>query len=402
MYIERIDVTDFRCYESAGVEFEYPTRKIKRPKGFLRNVNLLLGDNGSGKTSILKAVAIAVLAPVLQTAGYKPYYLVRRTRSKGPPETARISARLVLDAQETEPSESRQAQEEVEIRLLTSYESIVPNSPSAATSKIYDDRSAAFFIVGYGATRRVEAVEIHESQITKHRGWRYQRVAGLFEDYVTLRPLATWLPSLDREAPSRFKEIVATINRLLPERTRMTGRFENFEPLFRHGRAELPFGALSDGYRAFLALVGDLLFHLHSVAGSRKRLRMIRGIVMVDDLDLHLHPHWQKTVLTDLAEAFPRLQFLVTSHSPLVVGTLHTDNLRAVEAQPGTTPEVRHLSEPVHGQSADQILTSSYFDMTSTRAPAAMKKLDKLAAEVAKRGNPQSAIKFLQQLSGKK
>ena len=90
---------------------------------------------------------------------------------------------------------------------------------------------------------------------------------------------------------------------------------------------ELPFGTLSDGYRAYLGLVADLIYHLQMNCPHGGNLTDMTGIVLVDDIDLHLHPKWQRTVVPHLAGTFPRLQFILTTHSPLVTGTLHADNV---------------------------------------------------------------------------
>jgi predicted ATP-binding protein involved in virulence len=58
------------------------------------------------------------------------------------------------------------------------------------------------------------------------------------------------------------------------------------------------------------------------------------GVVLVDDIDLHLHPSWQRTVVSKLASTLPRLQFIVTSHSPLVAGNLYAENIRVVSNEP--------------------------------------------------------------------
>ena len=99
------------------------------------------------------------------------------------------------------------------------------------------------------------------------------------------------------------------------------------EYLFGKKGTEVPFPALSDGYRAFLGWLGDLLFHVCETCPSGKKLTENRGIVMVDEIDLHLHPKWQMTVLQTLAKSLPNIQFIVTSHSPLIVGSLEWMNI---------------------------------------------------------------------------
>lgn len=86
----------------------------------------------------------------------------------------------------------------------------------------------------------------------------------------------------------------------------------------------LAFSRLSDGQRAFLALVGDLARRCAVLNGhlGPDAVLMTEGVVLIDELDLHLHPKWQRTVVDDLQAAFPRIQFIATTHSPFIVQSL--------------------------------------------------------------------------------
>jgi predicted ATP-binding protein involved in virulence len=399
MYIRSLEIEHFRCFEQTSTDFVYPSTADNLA---VPNVNLLLGVNGAGKTTLLKAIALAILAPLMPSSGYKPYYLVRRQakdkRTKATKHTTAVSAELLLheeDRASGSPREETVSTSGAHVTARGSYETIVPMQTDQPTDPLFDDTSQACFMVGYGATRRVESTENLDAQGTKRRGLRYQRVAGIFEEYITLFPLGAWLPRLQSTARQRFNEITRLFRDLLPEDTQLTGEFEEFEPLFHHRGIDLPFGALSDGYRGYIGLIGDLLYHLHLNCPKSTRLTDRTGVVLVDDIDLHLHPGWQRTVVPCLAKTFPRLQFVLTSHSPIVVGTLHARNLRIVEES-----EIKRLEERVHGLSADQILTSSYFNLATTRSPDAEAKLKKLSEEVGERNDPDAAIKFLQELAG--
>ena len=97
-----------------------------------------------------------------------------------------------------------------------------------------------------------------------------------------------------------------------------------------HG--QLKVSQLSDGIRNMLALVGDIAYRcykLNAHMGEAAHLRT-NGIVMIDEVDMHLHPSWQQTVLPDLKRAFPKLQFIVTTHSPQVTSSIPSDCIRVL------------------------------------------------------------------------
>jgi hypothetical protein len=129
----------------------------------------------------------------------------------------------------------------------------------------------------------------------------------------------------------------------------------------------------------------------------------LSGLVLIDEIDLHLHPSWQRTVVPHLAAAFPRLQFILTSHSPIVLGTLYPDNILVMEptapAQQDDWPSYQAVryQESTHGLSADQLLTGSYFGLMSTRARDAQRHLRSLADRVAD-GDKDAARQYLRAL----
>lgn len=99
----------------------------------------------------------------------------------------------------------------------------------------------------------------------------------------------------------------------------------------KHGR--LPVEWLSDGIRNMIALVADIAHRavrLNAHLG-RQAVRETPGIVLIDEVDMHLHPAWQQTIVTSLTEAFPNLQFILTTHSPQVLTTVHREWVRLID-----------------------------------------------------------------------
>ncbi|HKP75363.1 MAG TPA: AAA family ATPase [Longimicrobiaceae bacterium] len=397
MYIDRLSISNLRSFRQAEVGFCYTGCEDSPP---VANVTLLLGDNGAGKTSVLRAIALAALAPVIESSGFRPYRLVRRTDMDAPSEAV-VRGDFLLHAQDTEHKErdwSEPAHTEARVIRRGDIEQIKSLDADTRWDGIFQETSPAFLVVGYGASRRVESgSSVDPSLREKSRTVRYQRVSGLFEEHVTLTPLGTWLPSMRHSNPGRHKQVINLINRLLPEGTRILDEPEGSEYVFDHQGAPVPFAAMSDGYRAYTGWIADLLYHVCMGAPSGYKLEENRGIVLVDEIDLHLHPAWQRIVVPQLAQALPNLQFVLTSHSPLVVGTLQSTNLRVIESDEGASTVAR-LHEHVHGRTADQILVSSYFGLSSPRAPAAVDELQGLSAR-AQEGDLAAASEFLSRLS---
>lgn len=89
---------------------------------------------------------------------------------------------------------------------------------------------------------------------------------------------------------------------------------------------------LSDGFRSIISMVADLAYRmvrLNPQLGVEATLRT-PGLVLIDEVDMHLHPLWQQTVLVDLQKAFPKVQFVVTTHSPQVLSSAPAESIRVL------------------------------------------------------------------------
>lgn len=402
VYIESLKIENFRTFETAEIRFNLPEPEKSSTDSSLSNVSLLLGDNGAGKTSVLRAIALAALGPILTSgsAGYVPYSLVRRAgrNQSGPrlPGLARVSAELLLHKQDGHIGKERL---ETAIEGTRGWvDRFKPQPVPDWTEALWEEKSPAFLMVGYGASRRVDPnAGFSEELRSKSRALRYSRVAGLFEEAVTMIPLSSWLPRFDSQNPGRSAQVVSLLNRLLEPHAKLLPKPIGDEYLFCIGGANLPFQALSDGYRAYVGWVADLLYHLCMGAPSGLKLTDNRGVVLIDEVDLHLHPEWQQQVIPTLARTLPNLQFVVTSHSPLVVGTLRGANVFVLEAEisDGIRRTVlRPSDEEVYGLSSDQILTSGHFGLRSARDPEFTLHLQG-QARAAGKGNAEAALHFM-------
>lgn len=420
MYIQQLSIRNLRSIAKAELRFDMPAKAAG-------NVTLLLGGNGAGKTSILRAVALACLAPALAESGFLPYRLVRESARAGvgKPALCELNA-IVLPTQQDGDKDfagqtllldtaierwGKGVERRERIGETTSaFERESSNPPALAKGQARHYATALFkadlskyVVIGYGATRRIEpAASVDSAARSKSRGPRYQRVAGLFEEGVTLMPLSAWLPAYQQRNPGRAKQVATLINKLLPEGSTFLPRVQETESgadfLFRIAGTAVPFAALSDGFRAYVGWIADMLYHLTLGAASGHRLDDTEGIVLIDEIDLHLHPQWQREVLPTLSRVLPKMQFIVSSHSALVTGSLRPDQVRVLS--PGDVgTQVNELHESLQGRSVDQILRSPYFGLESTRSTGTQDRLRSLSAKV-QGGDMQASLDYMRQMSG--
>jgi len=134
-----------------------------------------------------------------------------------------------------------------------------------------------------------------------------------------------------------------------------------------HGSA-VAFRDLSDGYSSLVALIGHLFRFALVSSKWVGDPAAISGIALIDEIDAHLHPSWQRRVLPDLARVFPKLQILTTTHSPLVAGSIDAQSVHhLVRSQETGGVEIRKYEMHLQGLEADEILTGPLFGLEDTR-----------------------------------
>lgn len=191
-----------------------------------------------------------------------------------------------------------------------------------------------------------------------------QRVKSLF-DPVSIIPYPNdWLASLTGE---RF-ETVATALRIvlaLNDEDQLVSDPEEGMCVLANGR-RTPIEWLSEGYRSVFAMIIDII---REMLDYYERIEQARGVVLIDEIETHLHPRWKMQIMTSLRRALPGVQFIVTTHDPLCLRGM--DDTEVIVLQRVEGGKIRRLTDlpSIKGMSAEQLLTSDYFGLASTTDP---------------------------------
>lgn len=398
MYIEALHLKDFRNFVEEELSLLHPDKE--GGDGEWPNINLLLGPNGSGKTTILRALGIGLLADFMPR--FLSRFLIRAEPGNGSLEEALIRVTLKLHREDGQgkPVVTRSAH-------VHRQRGIFPgDNDDGNFEAIFEEHSPGFFMVGFGASRWTPVAsqyDIPEARNQKNHP-RYQRIASLFEDNFGLMPFEAWLRSEMFERPHRFAKVVDLINLLLPPEIKMVNLLGSVAGDEKHILFEdekgirLPLNALSDSYRSYLAWMGDMVYHLASCCPDDRAFNDFPGVVLVDEIDLHLHPKWQQEVLSKICKGLPRIQFVVTSHSPLVASTLPARNIFLMSTRNGC-PKVIQLDQEIQGLDADQTLLTPYFGLETTQTPGFHHEVDELYQK-AMDGDDDAALAIMDLYAG--
>lgn len=322
MRIKSIEFENIRCFSSLAVDLD-------------RDVTLLYGTNGAGKSTIITglAAALAVMPGVGAQLPFEERDLRVDTTGAGGPfrrERARAGeVRVTLRLGATERTFGLGlALERGKLPVPTgAYETF----QSTIQARVEKPRSTLPVLAIYSAQRSWRDAQ-HRDPLPPGRLAGYQGALVAGTDVAHLR--AWWRDQdhrrkSDRKTPT-LDVVEEAVQRFLGEEVELPGYSLDEEDIvidMPETRARLCLRELSDGYRGMIALVVDIarrMAQLNPDAGGGA-LEHTPGLVAIDELDLHLHPEWQRTVLPRLRAAFPRVQFVLTSHSPQVLASLDSN-----------------------------------------------------------------------------
>jgi len=263
-----------------------------------------------------------------------------------------------------------------------------------------------WFAVGYGAFRRLT----RKSQIivpSLDPQARFTNFITQFSEDEPLSAFERWMVYLDyriakgnegdNEAQRQRDLGITAINALLPDGTRFDSVTAEGRILFDVGGSKVPTIGLSDGYRSVLALSGDLVWRLIQSFPETTDPLHEEGIVLIDELDIHLHPIWQRNIAQLLQEQFPNLQFIVATHSPLIASGAGENALTLKFSMDGDKAVVVKVPD-ISALSVDYVLRSPAFGLISPYSPQTQDKIDQYDHLLAKKGslNPKEKKEFEQ------
>lgn len=188
-----------------------------------------------------------------------------------------------------------------------------------------------------------------------------------------LANIKQWIVDLEEGQRGRGKERIKAFFRLINQLTPgvtfdYAGLSEDKDVMVHTDDGVIPMDLVSQGTSSILNWCGTLLQRMYEIYPASKSPQMEPAVVLIDEVDAHMHPEWQRMFVALMEQHFPRLQVIATTHSPLVVGNLEAGHVVAMRRSQGNV-----LAEVVpvgmRGWDADDILTGLGFDMDTSREP---------------------------------
>lgn len=326
--IESIQIKKFKQLSSLTIDI-YPT------KGKTGQWLCLLGENGAGKTSLLQAIALT-LVPKKE----RWHNLKRINRS----------------------SEARQDNWEVDITSRYS-------SQDRFSFSNHRDPDYGFpLVIAYGSTRLSDG-------LYANRADKNFSIRNLFNPRKSLENPEKFLLSLSTKS---FYFISKQISEVFPKNVTVSN--DNNRIIFHTKEGNRSFSELSDGYKIILALVTDIMSTLSKVYQSYEG----QAVVLIDEIENHLHPKWIIELPSILKRVFPYVQFITTSHNPLSIRQLNESEVIRLENDKERGPYAIQATKndaSLASYSIDRMLTSSFFGLLDTN-PQANRELERFYTQL--------------------
>ncbi|WP_175154649.1 AAA family ATPase [Achromobacter piechaudii] len=306
---------------------------------------MLLGENGVGKTTLLKAIVLALAVPQQREK------LVEHSLSVLPRD-GKIGS-IVIHYTDGEV-----------IRAT------IDSSTGRVKTKFVEPR---FRLLALGATRLPPT-----SKRRPPRQPSYAKVMNLFDPFCPLEDSVSWLA---RISDSEFGRAGGALKALLGVPN--SAKFERAgkQVALRQGAHRSDLQTLSDGYQTIIGVACSIM---STLVESDQPVETAEGIVLIDEIGNHLHPTWRMRIVRGLKAAFPRVQFIATTHEPLCLRGLEDGEIAVLRRNTSQRSMLIDELPPVRGLLVDQILSSPHFGLGSTIDPETAEKFETYYGLLAK------------------
>jgi predicted ATP-binding protein involved in virulence len=344
--LKNIRLQNFRCFDQLEISFH-------------QQLTVLVAPNGGGKTSILDAITIALgtfigtfdRGKTTSIGSNDPRY----ARSHNLPQGERQYPVAIEASFLTPPITIRRELTGANNRTTIKDAAPLTNWGKQLQQKIQDHQQFSLPVIAYYGTGRLW--KSHKNVLAASRTMGYEDCLSPASNFVQVQQWiakATYAQVQESTAAKKNRDFTVPLQAIqnAVDRALASEGWQNFHYSFRYEELTmentegvlLPVSMLSDGLRSMVSLVADLAFRcacLNGFMGSGDPLAS-SGIVLIDEVDQHLHPAWQQRVIPSLLQVFPNVQFIVTTHSPQVLTTVDHQCIRiladgqAFAAPPGT------------------------------------------------------------------
>ena len=370
--MEQIHIKNYKALEDVSIELN-------------PGVNLLIGDNGSGKTSVLEGIAVALGGIFVNVVGVTTKNIIKddvhiKIKPLGDSSTSieycePVSTGCTLYIAENQKFSWNRVKEEVS----AAHTRIDNKDVCAWMKKLTNHSDTNLPLISFQSAARAWRVKRGDfgTELKKKLDDRRCGYIGCLDSSMDVKSIQQWCLKQEIVASNKrsvreyemFKNIVASFMKEINELYEITTIYYSpqfNELVYKDDREEMPISKLSAGYQSLLWMIMDLAYRVCMLNPELKDRNQITGIVLIDEIDLHLHPKWQWKVIDALRETFKNVQFIIATHSPIVISSSKKANLILLDKE-----QITYLPD-CYGYEVEDVLR---YRQESVSRPKNVKKL---------------------------
>ena len=358
MYLKRVHIKNYKAIEELDIDLK-------------PGVNLLIGDNGTGKTSVLEGIAVALGGMFVNVAGVSTKNIVKddvrlKIKPLGDSSTSVEYCEPVLAGCTLHVSDGQDfTWNRVKEEVSSTHTKIENKDVCIWMKKMTNNSETILPLISFQSAARAWRVKRGDfgTELKKKLDDRRCGYIGCLDSSMDVKSVQQWclkqeVTVLTKEKKIReyemFKAIVASfmkeINEL--ENTPEIYYSPQFDELvYKDDKTEMPISKLSAGYQSLLWMIMDMAYRVCMLNPELESKNEISGIVLIDEIDLHLHPKWQWNVIEALRKTFENVQFIIATHSPIVISSSKETNLVLLDKE----QEISYLPD-CYGYEVEDVL----------------------------------------------
>lgn len=326
-WIKSIKIRNYKSINNLTITLE--NNEISK---FNSSCLCIIGENGVGKSSILEAIALT-----LSSTNDRTKYIKK-------------SLSILSDGEK---------KGEISISFVNSEKEIVlyfENEKDEIKISSNSQENLNIPLLAYGAYRLPPRVN------TNIREPKYTSIDNLFDPWYNLSICEEFLTNKNLINDEYFNKVSKILKDLLDLPSDSYFERDNNELYLNDGLNRLTFNKLSDGYRAFLTIIIDIIYNWNL---KNEDFEDFQGIVLIDEIELHLHPKWKIRIIESFRKVFPNISFIVSTHDPLCLRGFNKDEILFLTKTSNNLTEYKLLSIP-DGLTVEEILTGKWFGLESS------------------------------------
>lgn len=329
LHVKQLSLINFKGLEKITFDFD-------------KRVNAIIGINGSGKSSILFGLALALSRFIGRIRSLNSNgILFDKDYIKNGKNASEISVKMTYNASEISwfVGKQRYQTKQTISNLEAINQAVIRVNQELQKNSQYSIPVVVFYGVGRNVLNiplrirtkhEFSQLAAYDEALLKERSTNDFRL--FFEWYREREDLENeMLREENNYIDPQLNAVRSAIYSILPEFTNLRVKRNPLRMVLDKvngsSKETLDINQLSDGEKCMLSMVGDLARRLSIANPSLENPLYGNGIVLIDEIDLHLHPQWEATIVEKLEKTFPKCQFIITTHSPLVLSRLEPENI---------------------------------------------------------------------------